>query len=270
MAIQLIAIDMDGTLLDDHQQLSKTNITAIKKATAAGIQIVLASGRPLAGLRPYLTQLDLWQKGHYTVTFNGAMVQENATDTAILEHTVDLATFQTFYDLSQTLNLHIHAEDKTKIYTPNQDISYYTAAESALVHLDLRYQPLSDFAPDKRFAKVMIIDTPELITAALPNVPAELKTKYTIVQSMPFFLEVMAKHVNKGQAIMELGQALHLQQNEIMAIGDERNDLSMIQAAGLGVAMGNAVDTVKAAADAITGTNTQNGVAQAIDQFTDI
>ncbi|MCH4172416.1 MAG: sugar-phosphatase [Lactobacillus sp.] len=265
--IKLVAIDMDGTLLDDHQQITPENIAAIQKADAAGVQIVLASGRPLAGLKQYLTQLQLWQKDRYTITFNGALVQENATDKTILEHTVPLATFKTFANLAQELNLHIHAEDKDRMYTPNRDISKYTVIESALVDLPLYYRTLDEFPPDTHFSKVMMIDEPDLINAAEPKIPADLKKAYYIVKSTPYFLEVMNRQVSKGKALNELADYLGFEQSEVMAIGDQGNDLSMVQYAGMGVAMANAIDTVKASATIQTASNNDSGVAQAINQY---
>lgn len=265
--IKLIAIDMDGTLLTDQQTITPENQQAIQAATAAGIQVVLASGRPLTGLQAYSKQLGLWSKGHYTVTFNGALVQENQTDQPIVKHTVPFETFQTFYDLSQKLGLHIHAEDKNAMYTPNRAISRYTVVESALVNLPLYYRPLADFEPDQRFSKVMLIDTPELITAAQDKIPQQLRDQYYIVNSTPYFIEVMNKNVSKGHAIAELAQYLQIHPDEVMAIGDERNDLTMLDYAGTGVAMGNAVPQVKAKATVITATNNASGVGQAIQKY---
>lgn len=265
--IKLIAIDMDGTLLTDHQTITPKNVEAIQAATKAGIQVVLASGRPLTGLKHYSEQLGLWSKGHYTVTFNGALVQENLTDQPILEHTLPFETFQTFYELSQKLGLHIHAEDKDAMYTPNRAISRYTAGESALVDLPLNYRPMAEFDPKARFSKVMLIDDPKLIAAAQPKIPQSLRDQYYIVNSTPYFIEVMNKNVSKGKAIAELAQYLHLQANEVMAIGDERNDLTMLDYAGTGVAMGNAVPQVKAKANVITLTNNDSGVGQAIQDY---
>ncbi|MFD1670556.1 sugar-phosphatase [Agrilactobacillus yilanensis] len=262
--IKLIAIDMDGTLLNDQQVISPENKAAIKAADAAGIQVVLASGRPLNGLRKYLEELNLWSEEHYTITFNGALVQENKTNATILEHTIPFETFQTFYDLSKTLNIHIHAEDKNAMYTPNKDINRYTVLESALVDLPLFYRPLAEFEPTHRFSKVMMIDDPKLISAAGPKIPEALHDQYYIVNSTPYFIEVMNKNVSKGNAIAELASYLNIQQDEIMAIGDERNDLTMLEYAGTGVAMGNAVPQVKAIANKHTTDNNESGVGKAI------
>ncbi|MCD2255972.1 sugar-phosphatase [Agrilactobacillus fermenti] len=265
--IKIVAIDMDGTLLDDHRLISKRNIQAIQAADAAGVHVVLASGRPLAGLKPYLRQLGLWTKKRYTITFNGALIQENQTDATILEHTLPLSTFQTFADLATDLGIHIHAEDKEKMYTPNRDISPYTVAESALVNLTLHYRHLTEFSADKRFSKIMMIDLPELISAAASKIPQTLRDQYYIVNSTPYFLEVMNKEVSKGKALAELADYLHVTADQVMAIGDERNDLSMLTYAAHKVAMANAVHQVKDIANIHTTSNNDSGVGQAIEQY---
>jgi Cof subfamily protein (haloacid dehalogenase superfamily) len=122
---------------------------------------------------------------------------------------------------------------------------------------------------DVLMPKGMFIDQPELITAALAQKTlfAPFTQRFNFMRSAPFFLEVTRKNVNKGNALAKLVEQLGLTAANVMAIGDQGNDLSMIEYAGTGVAMGNAIDSVKTAAQHITTDNDHDGVAQAIEKL---
>jgi len=112
-----------------------------------------------------------------------------------------------------------------------------------------------------------MIDKPQLLDAAIARLPQVAPQNYTILNSAPYYLEILNKKVNKGTGVHALAQQLHLTQDEIMAIGDQENDLAMIEYAGTGVAMGNAIDSVIAVSQFVTKTNAEDGVAHAIEKF---
>ncbi|MFD1486064.1 sugar-phosphatase [Lacticaseibacillus baoqingensis] len=267
MHIKLIAIDMDGTLLNEHNTLTPATIAAVKAAKQQGIKVVLCSGRPLTGLQQFFAPLGLIDAGDYAITFNGAMVQEADTGQVLLEHTLTYPDFRQLMQLAQDIGVHVHAEDAAKMYTPNADISKYTVREAYLVDMPLFYRQPETFAVDKQFAKVMLIDEPDLLTQAQKQIPQHFFDDYYFVHSEPYFLEALNKNANKGNAVMDLAKRLGYDASQVMAIGDQANDLPMIKAAGLGVAMGNAIPAVKAAAQVQTATNAQDGVAKAIRQW---
>ena len=113
----------------------------------------------------------------------------------------------------------------------------------------------------------MMIDEPEILGPAMEKLPKEVYEKYTVVRSTPFFLEFLNKEVNKGVGVELLAKHLGIKREEVMTFGDAGNDLHMIEYAGLGVAMANAFDEVKEAANYITDTNENDGVAKAIEKF---
>lgn len=267
MSIKLIAIDMDGTLLNEHNVLTQATIDTVKVAKTRGIKIVLCSGRPLTGLRAFFPQLGLTEPGDYAITYNGAMVQEADSGKVLLQHSLTYAEFLELTQLAKDLNIHTHAEDEANMYTPNRDISRYSVRESFLVDMPLFYRLPEEFPADKQFAKVMFIDHPKLLAAAQQKIPQAFFDRYYFVNSEPFFLEALNKKASKGNAVTDLAGKLGLTMDQVMAIGDQGNDLPMIQAAGLGVAMGNAIPEVKAAAQVITATNAEDGVAKAIRQY---
>jgi Cof subfamily protein (haloacid dehalogenase superfamily) len=267
MAIKLIAIDLDGTLLNDQKELNPATVAAITAAKAAGIKVVLCSGRPLTGVRKFLRQLQLTDAGDFAISYNGAMVQHTDTGAAVVASTISYADYRRIQDLADTLGVHAHVLDDKQLYTANADISKYTVREAYLVDMPLFYRLPDSFPADKRFVKVMLIDDPDLLANAAQQIPATFHQDYYIVNSEPFFLEFMNKSVSKGNAVTTLAKHLNLSMAEVMAIGDRENDLSMIQAAGTGVAMGNAIPEVKAAAQVVTATNENDGVEQAIREY---
>jgi Cof subfamily protein (haloacid dehalogenase superfamily) len=112
-----------------------------------------------------------------------------------------------------------------------------------------------------------MIDDPEILQKAVDNLPQEVYEKYTVVRSAPFFLEFLNKEVNKGVGVEMLAKHLGVKREEVITMGDAGNDLHMIEYAGMGIAMGNAFDEVKEAANYITDSNNEDGVAKAIEKF---
>lgn len=263
MSVKLIAIDMDGTLLNEHSELNPATIEAVHAAQAQGIKVVLCTGRPLNGVTPFIKQLGLKGDDEYVITFNGAMAQtvEGKIMTSLTLTHNDYIDIEA---LSRKLGVHCHVESEDHIYTANADISPYTVGESSLVQMPIRYRSTDQMRADLPIVKCMFIDTPDVLGPAIEKVPADFHDRYYIVQSEPFFLELMNKAASKGRTLKVLAEQLHLNADEVMAIGDQGNDLSMIEYATNSVAMGNAIDDVKAVAKYETKTNIEDGVAHAI------
>lgn len=109
--------------------------------------------------------------------------------------------------------------------------------------------------PNTQFLKVMMIDEPAILDRAIARIPQEVKEKYTVLKSAPYFLEILDKRVNKGTGVKSLADVLGIKPEEIMAIGDQENDIAMIEYAGVGVAMDNAIPSVKEVANFVTKSN---------------
>ncbi|WP_245249705.1 sugar-phosphatase [Vagococcus allomyrinae] len=266
MPIKLIAIDIDGTLIDSNHQLHQQNIDALQKKAAEGVKIVLCSGRPMIGMLPFVEQLGLIAENEYTISYNGALVQHNADQKTLIEHTLSYADFQKITQLGQQLKLKMHILDRDYMYTPNRQISEYTVFDAYATQMPLQYCPLAEM-PKTSYSKIMFVDQAELLERAIPQIPAELYNDYTMLHSMPFFFEFLNKEASKGRAVRDLAEMLNIQQHEIMAIGDNENDLDMLTYAGVGVAMANASDNAKKAANVITKSNDQQGVAYAVETW---
>lgn len=262
---KLIAIDMDGTLLNDERQISPENYEAIQKARQNGVKIVLASGRPLVGFKRYLEELHLISEEDYVVAFNGAIVQSTGGNKIISKTTLGLEDYKELYELSKNLKVNIHALTEDTVISPKD--SKYTRLESEINLIHKNIIAVEEVPEDTAILKVMFIDDPEIIDEVVDKIPETISDKYTIVRSESFFLEFLHKSVNKGTGVAALAEKLNIKQEEVICIGDAGNDMHMVKYAGLGVAMGNAFPELKRAASFITRTNDEHGVAHVINKF---
>ncbi|MFD1123787.1 sugar-phosphatase [Lentilactobacillus raoultii] len=266
MDIKIIAIDIDGTLLNEKNRLAQPTIDAITAARQKGIKVILCTGRPLSGVKPYLDALSINGSNEYAITFNGAMSQ-NLSGKVITHQTLTRNDFLETEMLARKLGVHYQFETMDAIYVFNRDLSPYSIGESYLVRLPIKFRTPEEIQTDLVISKAMFVDFPKLITQANNQIPQELRDKLYIVQSEPFFIELMNQNASKGTALQALTTDLGFSSENVMAIGDQGNDLTMIKYAGFGVAMGNAIDDVKQAASFVTKPNSEDGVAYAIKKW---
>ncbi|GAB82367.1 sugar-phosphatase [Shimwellia blattae] len=264
MTIKLIAIDMDGTLLLPDHTISPAVKEAIARARAQGIRVVITTGRPFAGVENYLQQLGMTQESDYCITYNGALVQKASDGSTVARTTLSYEDYRYLEAVSRQVGTHFHALDRHTLYTANRDISRYTVHEAEITGIPLVFCEAEKMDPATGFLKVMMIDEPGVLDAAIARLPHEVRERYTVMKSSPFFLEILNKQVNKGTGVKALADALQIKPEEVMAIGDQENDIAMIEYAGTGVAMGNAIPAVKEAANLVTASNLEDGVAVAI------
>ena len=263
MAIKLVAIDIDGTLINDQREITPQTVAAIKKASAQGVKIVLCTGRPMTGVKAYLDQLGLNDSDNeFVISFNGALAQSTYTMPFN-----DYADWQT-YCIKEGVKSQIETRDY--IYTINRDLSPYTVYESDLVSMPIRYrtfEELSKMQDQYVIAKAMMVDTKEQIDKAWAELSAEMRDRFSIVRSEDFYLEFMNKQASKGNALQLLSEELGIKKEEVMALGNAQNDDSMIEFAGLGVAMGNSIPGTLKIADVTTADNNHDGVGKAIEKY---
>lgn len=261
--IRLIALDLDDTLLRKNKTISLENQKAIALARSQGIKVVIASGRPFFRIRPILESLDLMKDENYIIALNGGLI---ATTRQAVLYQKQLMS-QDIHDIMCELsNRHLSfmMYQDNQIYTNQLDASLCQLPIFQGVRLE--EQSISDLQKKSHADKLIVVDTkaqldrnqPELV-AALPN--------YTVVRTTPYFLEILPHDVNKGAAIEFLAEYLHILPQEMMAIGDAENDISMLKAVGTGVAMANAAKEVKQAAHFITLSCEEDGVAYAIQNM---
>ncbi|MDH6364773.1 Cof subfamily protein (haloacid dehalogenase superfamily) [Enterococcus sp. PF1-24] len=267
MSIKLVAIDIDGTLLNNDRQITPKVRAAIQAARAAGVYVVLCTGRPLPGVADLLADLEMNTANDFVITYNGSLVQNVASGDIIVRYGMTLADYIEVEMLARKNGVHFHAINHESIYTPNRDIGKYSVHEATLVNMPLKYRTPEEMTEEIQIIKMMMIDDKEILDAVIPKLPADFTEKYTAVRSTEFYYEILNKEAHKGNGLAALAKHLGIQQAETMAIGDNENDLAMIEYAGMGIAVGNATANVKAAAQATVASNQEDGVAEAFTKF---
>ena len=266
MSIKLVAIDIDGTLVNNNREITPEVFEAIQKAKAAGVKIVIATGRPLLGVKNILESLNLLDAGDYVITYNGALVQATATGEAFIDEPL---TYDDYLDIemeSRRLKTPLHLITISTICTHNRNISKYSINEAYITGLPLKYRTAEEMAKHE-IIKMMYIDEPEKLDETITKLPQRFKERYTIVKSTPFYLEILNKNASKGLAVQHLAEKLGISHEETMAIGDEENDRSMLEAVGNPVVMANGNPELKKIAKYITKSNEASGVAHAINEW---
>ncbi|GLS91408.1 haloacid dehalogenase [Psychromonas marina] len=263
--IKLIALDMDGTLLNKEKLVSERNCQAIQRAKDAGIKVVLASGRPRSGLQKYLEQLGLTTEDDFVVSFNGSLVERVESGAVLHQTSLKGTDIKATFEISQKLGVDIHAFSVTQGLITHRN-NPWTDIEATLNNIESTEVDFNLIDDNEVFIKVMMVAAEDDLTAAIAQVPASLKEKYTVVRSAAIFLEVLHKDSNKGVAVEKLCQELNITAAEVMCVGDAENDHAMLAFAGMAVAMGNADDETKAMCHFITKTNLEDGVAVAIEE----
>ncbi|GAA5103297.1 sugar-phosphatase [Wohlfahrtiimonas larvae] len=267
MSIKLIAIDLDGTLLNEQHIVSDRVKQSIQYAQDKGVQVVLASGRPYSGMAPILHDLGIYNDKNYVITNNGAMIRDITTGEIVYDNVLSYEDYLKIEALSRELNVFMHVASDQCIYTANREIGRYTAYEAYLSNIPLFYKPLEEMNEEIYYSKCMLSDEPELLASIEKKIPAKFYEDYEVFKSASFYLEFLRKNSTKGYALQKIATELNLKSSEMMCMGDHENDFSMFKVADTKIAMGNGIDLLKEHATFITETNQKDGVAIAIEKY---
>ena len=263
---KLIAIDMDGTLLNKEGKVSEKNRQAIKKATENGVKVVITTGRGFSGIERFLDELGLNKQGEYALVCNGGAAYNCHTKKPISTLGIKGKDLHIINEINKELNLTLQAYTLDMCFASEEN--EYTKFERE--HIGTKIEIIDfckDIKEDDDLMKVLLLEKPEVLDEKIKMIPKEIKEKYTLVKSLPVTLEIMNKECHKGFGLEKLIKELGIKREEVISIGDEQNDFEMIEFAGLGVAMGNASEKIKEIADYITKTNEEDGVAHVIEKF---
>lgn len=263
--IKLIAIDIDGTLVNSKKEITPAVKEAILSAKKQGKKIVICTGRPLSGAQRYLDELGLNnQDDQFVVSFNGA-VTESTNGKVLFKRGLNYSEYIDLEAIARKLKLHFHAVGLNRIYTANRDIGHYTIYNSRIVRLEVSYRTAEEMRRIP-IIKCMYIDNPEYLDEKIKDpLFDQMKKRVTFSKTEPFYYEATAANTDKATGLKVLCEHLGIKAENVMALGDQANDMPMIKYAGLGVAMGNAVAITKKNADQITTDCDHDGVAKAIN-----
>lgn len=263
---KLVALDMDGTLLNPDGRISAANQAAIAAARAHGVTVVLASGRPLTGMGWALEQLQMTGEQDYVLSFNGALIQQVGGGRVLYRQTLQVADACQLLALSRELGVYCHAfTEQHGLVTPQDNP--YTRMEQTENRIPLTELDFACLAPTDAVAKVMMVGEPGQLDRAQAALPPWVRERYTVLRSMPVFLEFLHPACNKGEGVARLARHLGIPATQVICVGDGGNDTHMLEFAGLGVAMGNATDELKALADYVTHSHAEDGVAHVLERF---
>lgn len=267
--IRLIAVDLDGTVLNDRKQLTPRTAAALTEAAARGVEIVPATGRTAAGLPAELLALP---GVHYAITSNGARMMDLASGRAVRELYLARETALAAFDILARYDCVTDLFQDGRGYTTeaNRAASYRFVPDNLRDYVLNTRTVLPDLrafiaSQERGIEKLTIffLDEDER-RRAWAEVAA---LGVDVVSSLPLNMEINAAGVDKGAGLLALAEQLDLPASALMACGDGGNDTAMVAAAGLGVAMANAFPEVKAAARYVTASNNEDGVARAVETF---
>lgn len=259
MKYKLIVFDVDGTLLDDNKQLSLKTIKSFKDLQEKGIYTTIASGRQLEGLYRFDKY---FPKNTLFITYNGATIINKDTKEIIYEKYLNINDAKIVFDYAFKYKIHIIVWNDNELYADeiNEAIKEYEEASCKKCSI------ISDYSKFTKVNKIILYD----YNSNLLIYRKDLISKTNGLNfdfSCDYFLEIYSKEVSKGESVKVLCQYLNIYKSEVIAFGDYYNDLSMIEYAGLGIAMGNAPQEVKEKASFVTKTNNDDGISYALDKF---
>lgn len=265
MSYKMIILDLDDTLLSNDGTISEANKKALIEAQQKGIKVVLASGRPTFAINQVAIALELKKYGGYILSYNGSRIIDCKTEEILYEIDITKEQLTELYNEAIKHECFIHTYVDDKILTAHDNP--YTYIESEITGMPINL--CSDFVASlpNRCVKAIMLQQPNHLKEVEQMLKPKMKDKMTMTITKPFFLEFMNKEVDKSKSIIRLCQILNINIKDTIAVGDSYNDISMIETAGLGVAMGNAIDEVKNVADFITDTNENDGVAKVIKKY---
>lgn len=267
MSIKLIALDIDDTLLNSKGELLASTKAAVQKAVSQGIKVVLCTGRPLAGVQPYLDALQIAGDAQYVITYNGA-VTESVSGKVLAKHLVNNDLYRKLTAFAQAQQVPFNVlDDESTIYTADRDVNWVTVIQAWENKAGILVRNPDELPADFEITKGLFVGEAAQLDAVEPLVEKTFGDQLYVVRAAANFLELMHPNVNKGAALRELAQLLKLDASEVMACGDEKNDITMFDFAGTAVAMGNGSDEAKAHATYVTGTNDEGGLAAAIERL---
>jgi Cof subfamily protein (haloacid dehalogenase superfamily) len=262
MAYKLMAVDVDGTLLNSDGILTDATIKAIREGVGKGLIFTISTGRPIQGVEPLSRKIGLDLP---YITYNGAMVIMGKSREIIYEQKLSAAHAREIIELAGKFGTTyiVWADNKMLVPEINDRINSYKQISK------IEPTVVGDMfkAVEAGVTKILWYDEPEKVERFQSEVGKYLGGRVNYHTSRPVLLEFVDIHASKAIAMEKLGAHFGIQRSEMIAVGDGYNDLSMIEYAGLGVVMGNAKDAIKEKADYITLSNDEDGVAHVIRKF---
>ena len=266
MDYKLIAMDLDGTLNNDQKIITEKTKAALMAAQKRGIRLALASARPSPGLFKERDILRLQDYNGILMSYNGGRIVDAATGKVLFETSMDLAQTKQVLRRLEALPVTPILDDGVQFYVADKNgykVDYECKNNNMTCTEVGNLADFLSFAPIKILMSVQLEELAEVQKQIADFLPETL----TVVQTAAFYLEVIPKVINKGQGIRDICAVLGIDPSEVISFGDAANDIPMLREAGMGVAMGNAAEAVMAAANMVTLSNNDDGIAVALEKL---
>jgi len=274
--IQAVLLDLDGTLLNDQKMISPKTKETLLSLQANGIRIVLASGRPKRGIEPFATELKLEQYGGLIVSSNGACVTDATTGETLFEQAIDRDVARAILDHLTGFDVIPMLNDETYMYVndvfsgmlelngePFNIIKY----ESRGGRFQLREEPRLADAIAFPVYKILVAGQPDYLQANVDDMSQPFNQQVTGMFTANMYYEFTDYGIDKARALDHVFQQVGIARDQTIAFGDGHNDRSMLEYAGISVAMDNAVDAIKAIATDVTRSNNEEGIAHHLARY---
>lgn len=267
MKYKLLVLDVDGTLLNDEREISKRTLAALLKVQQMGVRIVLASGRPTYGLMPLAKTLELGNYGGFVLSYNGCQIIKAQNGEILFERRINPEMLPYLEKKARKNGFAIFTYHDDTLITDSPD-NEYIKNEALLNNLKIikedEFSTAIDFAPCKC---MLVSDKEKALIGLEQHWEKRLAGTLDAFRSEPYFLEVVPCGVNKANTLGALLEHLGVTREEVIAVGDGVCDVTMLQLAGMGVAMEHSQDSVKVCADYVTASNEEDGVALAVEKL---
>lgn len=266
MKSKALVLDIDGTLTNSQKEITSATKQAIQTILDQGHKVILASGRPTPGMYRYEKELELEHNGGYLLSFNGARVLECRTGEIVYQRTLPLLLIPSLYTYAKKHGCGLIT------YLGDQVISAFEPDDYIKLEARINGLPIKVVEDFKHYVdfeinKCLMTAPPEKAAQIEKELAEQYGTRASIYRSEPFFIEIMPKDVNKATSLDRMLQSIGCAREDTICCGDGYNDIAMIEYAGIGVAMSNARQKVKDAADYITGSNDEDGLVEVIEKF---
>ena len=268
--MKILFTDLDGTLLTDDKQISPANYDALMRALAAGHRVVITTGRPLRSARVQAQKLGLDGPGCFIIAYNGAQVFDCGQGRLIYELPLPLQALYAVVEECNRRGVYVQTYDENDVLVEPHNAGPVAERYCAPIHMSWRTVNSIREDVTQAPAKALVIDfdSREKTEAMEQWIKANLSEQVECFFSSRYYLEVVHKGMDKGQAVLAMCQRLGIPVADSVAVGDEANDVSMITAAGVGVCMANGIPAAKAAADYVTERdNNHDGMVEVVEKF---
>ncbi len=276
-AIKAIVLDIDGTLTNSEKKITEKTKNALLRAQASGIRLILASGRPVSGLREFAEELQMDQNQGILICFNGSRVVNAQTGEVIYNQPMTVEEGQAVLE-------HMKKFDRVRPMIDKGEYMYVTDVYDCMINMNgapfnvtkyearnghyklCEVEDLAAFA-DYEINKILTFSDPEYLEAHFREMEAPFQDSLSCMFTAPFYFEFTARGVDKANALNHVCASLGISGENMIAFGDAQNDASMLEFCGLGVAMGNATEELKTIADEITLSNDEDGIAATLTKY---